>query len=384
MTILRAEAIPVSLPFEMGGPKPMFAGLPRQMDMLLIRIETADGLVGWGEAFGFAIWPATKSVFDKLIVPQIIGIDEADIAGIGARFQRQFHILGRGGAATYALSGLDIALWDLRAKRAGKPLCALLGGARHASLPGYASLIRYADAALVARNTSAAIGRGYRAIKLHELGAAEVRAARAAMGSTAGSTAGSNAGPTAGSTAGPDAALMMDVNCPWTVDQALAVAAEVRDSNLLWFEEPVWPPEDFAGLAEVRKRGGIPTAAGENCISAHHFEIMMRAGAVDYAQPSVTKIGGVTEFVKVMEMAARHQVRLMPHSPYLGPGLLATVHLLATLEVETMVEYSFVELGANPLGEAIAMVNGRIAVPQAPGLGRDPDLGIVEQYRVRA
>ena len=363
MTIRHAESIAISLPFEMGGPKPMFAGLPRQMDILLIRIETDDGLTGWGEAFGFAIWPATKSAFDKLIVPQLTGVDETDIAGIANKFQRQFHILGRGGAATYALSGLDIALWDIAGKRANKPLSTLLGGAKHGSLPGYASLMRYADTKLVARNTAEALKRGYRAIKLHEVGAAEVRAARAVMDA--------------------DAALMMDVNCPWSVAQSLAMADQVRECNLLWLEEPVWPPEDFAGLAEVRERGGIKTAAGENCISPAHFDYMMRAGAVDFAQPSVTKIGGVTAFMEVVEMAARHGVTLMPHSPYFGPGLLATVQMLSTFTQETMVEYSFTDLGANPLGEAIAMNGGRIAVPQGPGLGCAPDMDIVNRYRVR-
>ena len=363
MTIRRAEAIPLSLPFEMGGPKPFFCGLPRQMEILLIRIETDSGLVGWGEAFGFAIWPATRSAFETLVAPQVVGQDEADIAGLSEKLQRQFHILGRGGAAMYALSGLDIALWDLAGKKAGKPLSALLGGAKRTSLPAYASLMRYGDAALVARNTVEALKRGYRAIKLHEVGAAEVRAARTVMDA--------------------DAALMMDVNCPWSVEQSLRMADEVRASNLLWLEEPVWPPEDFAGLAEVRQRGGIKTAAGENCMSSQHFEQMMLAGAVDYAQPSVTKIGGVTEFMKVAGMAARHQVTLMPHSPYFGPGLLATLHIISTFAAETMVEYSFTDLGANPLDDAIAVRDGCINVPQGPGLGRDPDMAIVERYRVK-
>ena len=363
MTIRRAEAIPISLPYEIGGPKPLLGGLPRQMEILLIRIETDAGLVGWGEAFGFVIWPATRSAFEKLVAPLVVGQDEADIAGLSGRLQRQFHLLGRGGAAMYALSGLDIALWDLAGKKAGKPLGALLGGARHTSLPGYASLMRYADAALVARNTREALKRGYRAIKLHEVGAAEVRAARAVMD--------------------PDAKLMMDVNCPWSVAQALDMADAVRDCRLLWLEEPVWPPEDFAGLAEVRKRGGIKIAAGENNMSAPHFAQMMQAGAVDFAQPSVTKIGGVTEFIKVVEVAARHHVALIPHSPYFGPGLLATLHISSTFSEETMVEYSLADLGANPLGDAIAMVDGRIQVPQGPGLGRDPDMDIVERYRVK-
>jgi L-alanine-DL-glutamate epimerase-like enolase superfamily enzyme len=362
MSILRAEAIPVSVPFEIGGPKPTFAGVPRQMDILLIRIETDRGLVGWGEAFGYGIWPATRQAFEKLVAPAVIGKDEADIAGISESLQRLLHILGRGGAGMYAISGLDIALWDIAGKAAGKSLGALLGGAKHQSLPLYASLMRYGNADLVARNTAEALKRGYRAIKLHEVGSQMVRAARQAMG------------------AGP--ALMMDVNCPWTVAKSLAMADEVRDCDLLWLEEPVWPPEDFAGLAQVRRQCGIKIAAGENNMSAPHFAQMFDAGAVDFAQPSVTKIGGVTEFMKVVALATQHDVAVMPHSPYFGPGLLATLHIMSTFAQETMVEYSFADLGASPMGDSIAIHNGRIAVPQGPGLGRDPDMAVVERHRV--
>ena len=368
MTILRADAIPISLPYEIGGPKPMLAGRPRTMDILLIRVETDKGLIGWGDAFCYGIGPATRAAFEHLIAPWVVGRDESDIAGLHETLSRQLHLLGRGGAAMFALAGLDIALWDIAGKAAGQPLCALLGGAQHKTLPVYASLMRYANADLVARNTTAALERGYRAIKLHEITANEVRAARGAMG---------------GGGAGSSGALMMDVNCPWTVEEALSIADQVRPYDLLWFEEPVWPPEDFAGLAEVRKRCGIPLAAGENNMSALHFAQMIEAGAVDYAQPSVTKIGGVTEFMKVVKLAAGHKVTLMPHSPYFGPGLLASIHMTATLAQETMIEYSFADLGANPLGDAIIPRNGRIDVPQGPGLGRDPDMEVVERYRVK-
>jgi len=365
MSIVRAEAIPLRLPFEMGGPKPLFAGLPRQMEMLLIRVETDQGLVGWGEAFSLAIWPAVRSAFEHLVAPLVIGQDETDIAGISERLQRQFHILGRGGAAMYALSGLDIALWDLAGKRAGKPLHALLGKAHHNSLPAYASLMRYGDKDLVTRNTSEALSRGYRAIKLHEVKTDAVHAARAAIDAS-----------------GTQSALMVDVNCPWTVAQSLAMADEFRDCDLLWLEEPVWPPEDFAGLAKVRQSCGLKIAAGENNMSAPHFAQMLHAGAVDFAQPSVTKIGGVTEYLKVMQLAAAHGTPLMPHSPYFGPGLLATLHLTTLLRDETMIEASFADLGASPLGDAIAVRDGRLQVPQGPGLGCDPDMAVVTRYRV--
>jgi L-alanine-DL-glutamate epimerase-like enolase superfamily enzyme len=109
---------------------------------------------------------------------------------------------------------------------------------------------------------------------------------------------------------------------------------------------------------------------------------MFAAGAVDVAQPSVTKIGGLTEMMKIASIAARHGVPIVPHSPYFGPGLLASLHFCATLEPETMVEYSYADLGANPLGDAIEVRDGVIRIPTGPGLGRDPDLDIVKRYRV--
>lgn len=362
MTIRSVTAIALNLPFEIGGPKPLFAGKPRTMDILLVRVETDRGIVGWGEAFGYAVWPATRVALETLVAPLAVGRDESDIAGLLADLQKKLHLVGRTGPVIYALSGLDIALWDIAGKAQGKSIAELLGGAKSTSLPVYASLMRYNDPAIVARNAAAAAARGYTVIKVHETGVEEVRAAREAVG--------------------PNVKLIMDANCHWTVDEALAAAKQLREFDLLWFEEPVFPPEDHAGLARVRRDGGLRIAAGENALSATDFRAMFAAGAVDYAQPSVTKIGGITEFVRVAQAAREHDVALIPHSPYFGPGLLATLHLAAALAPETMIEYSYCELGANPLGDAITVKNGRIAVPAGPGLGRDPDPDVVARYRV--
>ena len=362
MTIRSITPIALDLPFEVGGPKSQFAGRPRQMAMLLVRVETDDGLVGWGEAFGYAVWPATRVAIEKLVAPMAIGKNEDDITGVMDDLQRKLHIVGRTGPVVYGLSGLDIALWDIAGKKAGKSVSALLGGARRTHVPAYASLVRYGDAALVAKNAKAAVARGFKAIKLHEITVTEVKAAREAVG--------------------PDIKIMMDTNCPWTVDEALAVAKQVKPYDLLWLEEPVYPPEDFKGLASVRREGGIAISAGENAMSPMDFRAMFEAGAVDYAQPSVTKIGGISEMMRIYKLALEHGVTLVPHSPYFGPGLLASIHMAATFERETMVEYSFVELGASPLGDAIAVADGRMKVPTGPGLGRDPDAEMIARYGV--
>jgi L-alanine-DL-glutamate epimerase-like enolase superfamily enzyme len=362
MTIVQAQAIPIRLPYDIGGPKPTFAGIPRQMEILFIRIETDTGLIGWGEAFGLSIWPATRQAFEHLVAPLIMGKDEKNISELMANLQKQLHILGRTGAVTFALSGLDIALWDIQGKAKQQSLSELLGGAKHQSLPGYASLMRYGNTDLIKHNTERALEKGFGAIKLHEQSSEHVRAARQLMG--------------------PELPLMMDVNCPWSVAQTLEMLPQLQASNLLWLEEPIWPPEDFRGLKKIRDKKSIGIAAGENNMSACHFEEMLTYGSVDFAQPSVTKIGGITEMLKIMDLCQYFETPVMPHSPYFGPGLLATLHLAAVLQPETMIEYSFADLGANPLGDCILMRHGRIDIPRGPGLGCDPDLDILHEFRV--
>ncbi|MDH5579684.1 MAG: mandelate racemase/muconate lactonizing enzyme family protein, partial [Betaproteobacteria bacterium] len=271
------------------------------------------------------------------------------------------HIFGRFGIAAFALSGLDIALWDLAGKAAGKPLHALLGGAQSERLGCYASLLRYADEKLVTRYCEQALGEGFGAIKLHEVSEPVIAAARAAVPR--------------------DVALLLDVNCEWSVPDAIAVGKRLAPLGLEWFEEPVFPPEDGAGLRAVGEACGIPIAAGENCCFATQFEALFAARAVQIAQPSVTKVGGITEFRRVAALAAKHQVRLAPHSPYFGPGALATLHLVAALAPAERFEYFYLSADAALYGEALVPRQGELALPQAPGLGADPDAEVIRRYR---
>jgi L-alanine-DL-glutamate epimerase-like enolase superfamily enzyme len=362
MTIRSVSAIPLTLPFNIWGPPPMLAGKPRQMEMLLVRVETDQGMVGWGEAFGFAVWPATRSAIEALIEPMAVGRDEADIDGIMSDLARKFHLLGRSGPVVYAMSGLDIALWDLAGKAAGKPVAELLGGRRRDKVRAYASLMRYGNADLVGRNSAKAVAEGFDMIKLHEITEEPVRRARAAIG--------------------PDVKLTVDANCPWSVDQAMSMARALAPEQLFWLEEPIWPPEDYASLARVRRESPVATAAGENASGYLDFQSMFAAGAVDYAQPSVTKIGGIGEMMRIAALARAWKVALAPHSPYVGPGLLATVHILAALEEDIPLEYCYCELDGNPLGDAVVASGGFVPVPTGPGLGRDPDPALIERRRI--
>jgi D-galactarolactone cycloisomerase len=329
--------------------------------MLLVRVDTDAGITGWGEAFGHRIFPATRAAIDTLLGPMIVGRDASQIGAITDDLQRTLHGVGRGGPTIYALSGIDIALWDIAGKAAGLPLYRLLGGSRTDDLPAYASLLRYGNAKAVARYTQEALERGYRHIKIHEITLPEIAAARDA--------------------AGPGIPLMVDTNCPWTVPEAIAMAKAMAPLDVHWLEEPVWPPENLAGLAEVRARGGLSTAAGENYATAWDFRRAFEAGALTYAQPSVTKIGGVTEMRRVMTLAESFGVTVVPHSAYFGPGLLASIHCIAAMPGGSLVERFYCDFAANPLGDAIHPRNGRIAVPQGPGLGLDPDPTMLEKAR---
>jgi len=355
MRITRVETHVVTLPMVIAGATPRLRDRAvTSIDVLLVRIDTDEGISGWGESFGHRIFPATRAAIDTVLGPMCVGREATQIAAIHDDLQRLLHGIGRNGPTIYALSGIDIALWDIAGKVAGLPLYRLLGGGPRADLPAYASLLRYGDAKAVAFYTEQALKRGYRDIKLHEITLPEVKAAR--------------------DVAGAGARIMLDTNCPWTVVEAIEMARRLAPLDLRWLEEPVFPPENVEGLALVRQRGGIPTAAGENYGTVWDFRRAFEAGALDYAQPSVTKIGGVTELRRVTTLAETFGVTVVPHSAYFGPGLLASIHCIAAMPGETLVERFYCDFAENPLGAAIDPVNGRIAVPQGPGLGVDPDL----------
>ena len=365
MKITKIETLVLNLPMliDETRAKPMQGGRPRtSIDMLLVRVDTDAGVTGWGEAFGHRIFPATRAALDTLVGPMCIGRDPRDILAITDELQRLLHGVGRNGPTIYALSGIDIALWDIAGKLAGQPLYRLLGGTPRTDLPAYASLLRYGAAADVVHYTHEALDRGYRHIKLHEITVAEVKAARDA--------------------AGPSIPIMVDTNCPWTVAQAIEMARRMAPFTPTWIEEPVWPPENVAGLAEVREKGGLPTAAGENYGTVWEFRRAFEARAITYAQPSVTKIGGVTEVRKVMTLADLHGVQVVPHSAYFGPGLIASIHCIAAMPQESWVERYYCDFAENPLGDAIHPgKDGRIAIPQGPGLGVDPDPKVLAKLR---
>jgi len=363
MKITAAESILLTVPYRTSGGLQSIAGRPAAgLNILLIRLETDGGVTGWGEAFGHGVSPATRTAFDTVVAPMLIGRDPSSIDAMMHDLQQTLHLFGRSGPVVYALSGVDIALWDIAGKVAGKPLYEMFGGTAR-PMPAYASLLRCSGPDAVARSCADALAQGYRLIKLHEITTEAVKAAR--------------------ETVGPSVPLMVDTNCPWSVTEALAMAEKLRPFDMYWLEEPVWPPEDHAGLAKFRAAGTV-IAAGENAAGLIEFRRAFELGALDIAQPSVTKIGGISEMRRIIALANEFGVRVVPHCPYFGPGFIASLHLTCTLPADTPVERLFVDLEASPMGDWVDARNGEMRLPQGPGLGADPDPALIARYRTHA
>jgi L-alanine-DL-glutamate epimerase-like enolase superfamily enzyme len=349
--IERVDTIALRIPYDHWAPKPTFGGIARTtMDCLLVRVTASNGMIGWGEAF-WGGWQATQTALEHWVAPLSVGQDAAD-TDMTARFERALHNFGRSGPYVYALAGLNIALWDLRGKLEGAPVHALLAGKKRGRVEVYASLLAYGgNVENVRRNTARALERGYRQIKLHEKTAEAVAISREA--------------------AGADIPIMVDTNCAWLPDAARDAVMAMKPYNPLWVEEPIWPPEDVASLGALRRATGVPLAAGENATGMLEFVNLVAAG-VDYVQPSAIK-NGITSMWEICRSAEASGATCVPHSPYFGPGYLATLHILAAKQKEVALERFFCDLDHMPYGASVPIDNGWVQIPDLPGLGPDPD-----------
>ncbi len=365
MKITKIEPMFIAIPFEHGAPKPMLGtGSTRgTMDSVYVRVETDQGLVGWGESFGFACCPVTHYIIEKLVAPMAVGRDCDDIGALMFDLHKRLQNMGRNSPVIFALSGLDIALWDIAGKAKGLPVHTLLGSTgKKKTIEAYASLLRLETAEHVHNVCETVLKRGYKHVKLHERAVETTAAAR--------------------KTLGEKYPLMLDTNCTWTPAQALEMAKKLEPYDLTWLEEPLFPPDDYAALAALRAATSIPIAAGENLGNILDVRRIVEAGAVDIVQPDPIKMGGVTECWKALEYARKKGVQAEPHTPWYGPGLAAGLHLIGAMPGECLVEYYFADLAASPLGEMAIPKNGRLQVPDGPGLGISVDEKIVAKYRV--
>ena len=366
MKISRIEIINTSIPYTTGGP--LFAknadlGMKAESkkEALMVRVETADGMVGWGEAFSQGMTPGTMGVISEVIAPWFIGKDSRDIVGLFDAGESAFASAGRAGPVFFALSAIDTALWDIAAKRAGMPLYRMLGG-KGGPIDCYASLMRYGGKPeLVAQHVKRTRDVGYKMVKLHETTIPAFAAAHEA--------------------AGPDMRVTLDVSSHWSLDEARRIARAVRKYEFYWIEEPVWPTEDFGAMAMLR-REGVSIAAGENSASLYEFRRMFEMEAVDVVQPSLIKVGGVTGMMRIAALAKAYPVTVVPHAFYWGPGFVATAHVIATMAHRPPLETAFITMEMKPHALYNPEESATITLPDTPGLGFEPTDELLKKYTV--
>jgi L-alanine-DL-glutamate epimerase-like enolase superfamily enzyme len=363
MKITSVEPVVLKIPFADGSSGAgLFPTAWTHLEIVLVKIETDTGLTGWGEGFGYSCSAAVADMVTGAVAPMLIGREVVDPGALNEEMQRRMVLPGRYGISIFALSGADIALWDLRAKAEGVSVSELLGKRVRDSAPAYASLVRYGDADLMARHAELALGEGFKEIKVHEIAMPEIRRCRAVVGN--------------------NVPVTVDVNCNWTEAFTRQVTPELAALKIRWLEEPVFPPEDFRLLATLRT-SMLPLAAGENACTAMQFAELIRQGAVDYLQPSVTKVGGISEYEKVRALNRSAGLPMAPHSPYFGPGYLATLHLAAVDERFTVLEYLYIRPDDWLYSGAVLPERGDVQIPDGPGLGLEPDPRVIARYRVR-
>jgi L-alanine-DL-glutamate epimerase-like enolase superfamily enzyme len=357
-TIRSVQCLRMRLPFHHWADPPLFAGRPRStLDSALVRVELDNGLVGWGEAYGGEL-DATAAMVAARVAPLACGRDATDMS-LTHGLERTLHNLGRSGPLLHALSGLDIALWDLRGKLEGVPLYQLLGGAKRTRIAAYGSLLQYCgNVENVRRNVQRALDAGFGQVKLHERTVESVAAAR--------------------DVAGAAVPLMVDTNCAWHRDEAIRAVQAMAAFSPLWVEEPIWPPEDHDALVALKAATGVPLATGENATSRFEFERLLACGAADYLQPSAIKSGGVSLLHDVSRACSASGRRFSPQSAFFGPGFLATLHVLAAHPQEMAAERIYCELGHTPYAATVPMERGAFTLTDQPGLGADPEPELLE------
>ena len=348
-------------------------------DDLIVRITTDTGIVGIGEVDSApeviqAVIDAPNSHANAIgLRHMLIGADPLDNEGIWARMYRGSVYYGRRGAAIHAMSGVDLALWDIKGKAAGKPVSELLGTVTSTRTRAYASTLMPDTEDEVRAKCTRLAEMGFLAIKLgwgplgqdvkHDV--ALVRAARQTVGD------------------GVD--ILIDAGLGYSADakRAIGVAREFEQLGVYWLEEP-FEPDELEAYAELSDTVDIAVAAGEHDATYWGFRELIDVGHLDIVQPDMTRCGGLTEALRIAKLAADRGVVCMPHAWKSGIVKAASLHLNAVLPGERLQEYCVAE---TPINSSLTiqkhpLKDGYVDVPTGPGLGVDLDPELVARYTV--
>jgi D-galactarolactone cycloisomerase len=360
LEIVDVAALPCSVPMRYA--VRLGLGLATKREAVVVKVTTADGIVGWGEAHHARAPAAIAALINTTIRDLIIGLNASETVSIWNLINRnQLTTHGAGAAASFALSGIDLALWDIRGKALGLPLYRLLGGSP-SKIPAYAGGVSlgYQPPSALVDEVIRHKEQGFRAVKLR-IGddvladAARVAAVRSAVGSAT--------------------AIFTDANTRFSVIQARQILPRLAELDVGWLEEP-FAANDAESYQRLGRHNGVPIAAGENHYLASGFSLLIRQGIVDILQPDVSKCGGITEIMRIGALAHAHSLTVSPHVSVTGINFAATIHVLASLSTAQYFEADVSpgnglrdELCSSPY----ELVDGWVIPPESPGIGVEVD-----------
>jgi D-galactarolactone cycloisomerase len=318
MRITQLRAVPISFRVPEGQNVRLGIGRAVKRDAVLVRVGTDEGLVGWGEAHHGRCPGAIAKLIDTTLGELVIGLDALDVIGVWERvYKMQLASHGMGAAAAMALSGLDIALWDIRGKACGWPLYRVLGGASR-PIKAYAGGISlgWQDPSSLAQEALAHVATGYKALKLRvgdtpRRDLARVRAVREAVGE--------------------DIEILVDANTGYTLDDVRRVMPAYDELGVAWLEEP-FSPHDWASYEQASRLGTVPLAAGENHFTRFEFTRALEQGILGFVQPDLSKTGGITETLRIAAQASAYKISVNPHTSATGINMVASIHVLAAVD----------------------------------------------------
>ncbi len=331
------------------------SGVRNSRSTTLVQVETDEGVSGWGSCSGNG--ELIEFIVARVLKPLLIGMDATEIEEIWdkAYFRGGHKEFGTRGIGVVAMSGIDIALWDILGKVRGRPLYQLLGGKCRDKVPAYATALYPEEPLKVARRARAFMEQGFHGVKI-KVGfdlAQDMEIVRAVRQEV-----------------GKDFIVMTDANQGYEIDVAVRASQAFADCGVFWLEEPLFV-EDIEGHVRLRAAAKTPIAVGENLHMRYAFENFVVRGAVDFLQPDVARAGGITEIRKIAALAAAHKVAISFHTWGDAIALAASIHLSAAIQecIVMELDYTYNPLRAELLREPLEFQNGYLYPPDGPGLG---------------
>jgi L-alanine-DL-glutamate epimerase-like enolase superfamily enzyme len=370
LKITAITAIPLSFRLDQGKTVTMGIGSTTKRDTIIVRVETSEGITGYGEAHPGRSPGAVVSLIHNTLAPMLIGMKATDVIGVWKRVHRmQLSSHGVGSGASLGLSGIDMALWDIRGKAAKMPLYELLGGSKR-RLPAYAGGISlgYQPKDSLAEEAQEYVARGYKAIKLRLGDSAKADIERVLH---------------VRKVLGDDIDILTDANTAYTLADVRRVLPVLADIKAGWLEEP-FACNDFSSYREAAKITSlVPIAAGENHYGRFEFAQLREAGAVQIWQPDLSKCGGITEGLAIAAMASAYRIPMHTHSSATGINHAATIHFMAAIENSGYFEACVSHF--NPLRDMFGTTfeigaDGCVEPLDKPGIGLEIDESLFAKY----